>query len=105
MPETLTKYGIPASTLHKLMDVFKPYPTIQTIILYGSRAKGTYQPGSDIDLCLIAPTLTIEEQLQLENQIDDLLLPWKVDLTVQHRIDSENLLKHIKRVGVIFSNF
>ena len=37
-----------------LMDgVFRRYPAIQGVVLFGSRAKGTHSPQSDIDLALI----------------------------------------------------
>ena len=48
--------------------------------------------------------LDIESQAiaELGNRIDDLLLPWKVDLSLRHKIDNPDLLAHIDRVGVIF---
>jgi uncharacterized protein len=73
---------------------------IRQIILYGSRAKGTARPGSDIDLCLDGDALSLGEQDELEAAIDDLLLPWKVDITVRQQIDNSDLIAHIERVGV-----
>lgn len=63
---------------------------------------GTYRPGSDIDLCIEAESLGLSELLSIENRIDDLLLPWKVDLSLLHTIDNPALKKHILRVGVTF---
>lgn len=70
------------------------------VILFGSCAKGAYRPGSDIDLCLDAPGLTLTQQLEIETRLDDLLLPWKIDLVLMHEIDNPALLDHIRRVGV-----
>lgn len=97
-------YGLPFTAIQALNNLFQQQKKIEEVILYGSRAKGNFHPGSDIDLCLIAPTLTLSELLALENQIDDLLLPWKVDITVQNKIDSRELLDHIKRVGIPFTS-
>jgi hypothetical protein len=57
-----------------------------------------YQPGSDIDLCLDAPLLSHSSHLSLLAAIDDLLLPWRVDLLLMHQLDAE-VLDHIQRVG------
>lgn len=93
-------YGIPRSAWSKLMAVLCSQPKIKRVILFGSRAKGSHRPASDIDLCLIADELTLPEKLSLDSAIDDLLLPWKVDLVVLDSIDNPALHDHIQRVGV-----
>ena len=57
-----------------------------------------YQSGSDIYLCLDAPLLSHASQLALLAAIDDLLLPWRVDLLLLHQLDSE-VLAHVHRAG------
>ena len=93
-------YGLPPDVLERLNAVFRACPQIERVILYGSRAKGNFRRGSDIDLCLEADRMTIEDLLKLSGEIDDLLLPWKVDLVLKHAIENAELLAHIKRVGV-----
>jgi uncharacterized protein len=44
--------------------------------------------------------LSMRRRLELENRLDDLLLPWKIDLVARHEIDNAALLEHIERVGV-----
>jgi uncharacterized protein len=71
-------------------------------VVYGSRAKGNYKPGSDIDITLFpAPGTTIDhrELGDIEEEIDDLLLPYMVDLSVFDHIDNAALREHIERVG------
>ena len=97
-----TQFGLPHEAIQALNNLFKLHPHIEQVLLYGSRAIGTYRIGSDIDLCFIAPALTLAEQLLLENQMDDLLLPWKIDVSLQHKIDNPALLDHINRVGMMF---
>lgn len=96
------KFGLKQATLDQLNQVFKQNPKIEKVIIYGSRAKGNYRPGSDIDLTLVAPNLTLSDLMQIIDQVDDLLLPYKVDLSLLHQIDNPNLIEHIKRVGVRF---
>jgi len=94
--------GIKEEALQKLNKVFASYPGIDKVILYGSRAKGNYKDGSDIDLVLIAPQFTLTDLNKIENRIDDLLLPWKIDLALFHQIENPDLLEHIKRAGISF---
>lgn len=101
MSET-QRFGLPDDAVERLCAVFRAWPQICTVLLYGSRAKGTYRQGSDIDLTIEAEGLSLEQLLAIENQIDDLLLPWMVDLSIKARIDNPALLEHIERVGVPF---
>lgn len=94
--------GLSEQTQSKLISLFQTYSNIKKVILYGSRAKGNFRPGSDIDLTVDAPNMNLSEILRVENSIDDLLLPYKVDLSLLHQIDNEALIEHIKRVGIVF---
>ncbi|MBL7671414.1 MAG: nucleotidyltransferase domain-containing protein [Bdellovibrionaceae bacterium] len=96
------QFGLSQEKIQKINSVFQSHPLIEKVVLYGSRAKGNYKPGSDIDLTISAPEMTLSELLKIENEIDDLLLPNKVDLSLIHKIDNQNLIDHIQRVGVVF---
>ncbi|MBA1262393.1 nucleotidyltransferase family protein [Stutzerimonas sp. NM35] len=96
------RFGLPQYAIDKLSGVFRSCPQVKRVVLYGSRAKGTYRPGSDIDLTMEGHKLTFAQLLALENQIDELLLPWMVDLSLRAGIDNPALLEHIERVGVPF---
>lgn len=97
-----TPFGLSASTLQKIRHILAQHPRVQRAVVYGSRAKGTYKPGSDIDLTLHAvPGAAIDhrELGDIEEEIDDLLLPYMVDLSVFEHIDNDALREHIERVG------
>ncbi len=96
-------YGLPNEALDRLISLLRQDRCIHKIWLFGSRALGREKPGSDIDICLEAPTLGTRELSALEAQIDDLLLPWKVDLTILHHIADPDVLAHIRRVGIELS--
>lgn len=96
------KFGLSADTIKKICDIFTKHPGIQKVILYGSRAKGNYRPNSDIDLCVVGETLSLTQLMKIENEIDDLLLPWKIDLSLKHKIDNGALLQHLKNHGIVF---
>jgi predicted nucleotidyltransferase len=97
------QFGLKESTLRKIQEVFFQHPQIDKAILYGSRAKGNYQNGSDIDLVLVGgEDLDLEVLLRVMREIDDLLLPYQVDLAILQWIDDPDVLEHIRRVGIIF---
>jgi predicted nucleotidyltransferase len=95
-------FGLKESTISRIRSVFSRYPQVERVILYGSRAMGRQRNGSDIDLTMVGDGLTHAVQLKIENELDDLLLPYKIDLSVLREIDNTSLLDHIERVGVIF---
>ena len=90
------------SMIAKINGVLSRYPSIEQAILYGSRAKGMFRNGSDIDLTLKGDNITHRELAHIENELDDLLLPYKIDLSLFRQIDNHNLIEHIERVGVVF---
>lgn len=76
-------------------------PAIEKAILYGSRAKENYRDYSDIDLCLVGATLDFDLLLTVETKLDNLLLPYNIDLSIFNKLDNLDLINHIERVGVI----
>lgn len=56
---TLT-FGLRDTDLDYMAELFTQHPDIEQVWLYGSRAKGTNRPGSDVDLALIGPDVKRE---------------------------------------------
>ena len=94
-------FGLKAKHIDAINACFAQYPQIEQVILYGSRANGNYKNGSDIDLTIVGD-LDYNNLLKLENQLDDLLLPYKMDLSLKHKITNPDLLEQIERVGKVF---
>lgn len=94
--------GLDESTILSINSIFSKYSAINRVILYGSRAKGNFRNGSDIDLTIETQALSFDELLKIENELDDLLLPYSIDLSIKSNIVNENLIEHIERVGVVF---
>lgn len=93
-------YGLSDHTIEAINGIFKQYPMVKEVVLYGSRAKGNYHNGSDIDLTMLGDELNLNLQFKIENDLDDLLLPYKIDLSVKAHIENPELLGHIARVGL-----
>ncbi|MDN5359858.1 MAG: uncharacterized protein PWQ84_921 [Thermotogaceae bacterium] len=93
-------YGLNEKTLESIIEVFSHYPKIEKAILYGSRAKGTYKKGSDIDIALVGKNLNIKELNQIWIELDDLMLPYQFDLTLYNILSNDEFIDHIDRVGI-----
>ena len=94
-------FGLRESDLEKIRTIFCAHPGVQRVVVYGSRAKGTHRPGSDIDLTLFGPDLNLAELLTIDLELDELLLPYRIDLSIHGQIASRELLEHIERVGKV----
>lgn len=96
------KYGLPETAVQKIGAILRRYPQVEKAILYGSRAKGNYKNGSDIDLTLRGRGLTLNVLYKIMDELDDLLLPYIIDLSILDKISDPDVIEHIQRVGVTF---
>lgn len=96
--------GLDKDDLEKILGVFARYPNIEKVILYGSRALGNYKPWSDIDLTMIGQEITRNQLLEITAELDDLLLPWKIDLSIHAKLEDPNLLEAIESHGLLIYN-
>lgn len=96
------KYGLSDSAIQKLHSVFAKHPEVAKVLLYGSRAKGNFKNGSDIDLTMIGDDLNDEILYKILDEIDDLLLPHEVDLSIFKQLIKPEFIDHIERVGAVF---
>lgn len=94
--------GLPQEVHAKIRETLGRIAALDEAILYGSRAMGTYRPGSDIDLSLKGDLLEWQDLQRLEVALDDLMLPYRFDLSLYDQIDNPDLIAHIQRVGISF---
>lgn len=91
--------GLTSSQINSIKEVFAKYPAVQEVVLYGSRAMGNFKPASDIDLAIKGAGINLGLQNKIELDLDDLMLPYKMDVSVYHKISNPELRNHIDRVG------
>jgi len=99
------KHGLSSKNLSIMNSIFKKYPGIKQVILYGSRAKGNFRTGSDIDLSLVTDdTFTRTDLIHITGDFDDSDLPFIVEVSIYDKLSNPDLKAHIDRVGkVLFS--
>jgi predicted nucleotidyltransferase len=96
------QYGLSDNTLNILDSIFRKYPGIKQAILYGSRAKGKYRRGSDIDLTLkTGEDFTFKDLLHISGDFDDSDMPYFVDVSIYEKLSNPDLKAHIDRVGIV----
>jgi predicted nucleotidyltransferase len=95
------KNGISEEIWQKINTVFSAFPEIETAILYGSRAKGNYKNGSDIDIVFKGNKLNGKIINNVSISLDKLMLPYSFDLSIFHQIENQELIEHVNRKGVV----
>lgn len=93
--------GLSDATLATVQAILASCPAVETAIVYGSRAKGNFSMGSDIDLTLVGAALTQDMLSHLVGQFEESNLPYQLDLSILRDIDNPSLRVHIERVGKV----
>jgi predicted nucleotidyltransferase len=92
--------GLKEKYRQTLLSILTANPRVERIVLFGSRAMGTYSPESDIDIVLYGDELTLTDLAELRAEIDKTTVPHRVDLLLARDIEKPELLEHIERHGV-----
>ena len=96
-------FGITDPSWKLLQETFRSYPQVEEVILFGSRAKGNYSNGSDIDLAIKGEECSKSLALNLQTYMNEVLpIPYMVDVVDYESLDHRELRDHIDRVGKLF---
>ena len=94
-------FGIYPKSYQEILVIFEDCLSIDEVVIYGSRAKGNYREGSDIDITLKGD-VTKEDLNKLWLKLDDSFIPYKFDISIYKDLKSQSLIEHIERVGKTF---
>lgn len=97
-----TKFGLKERDIGTLIDIFSRFPSVQLVHIFGSRAKGTQKPGSDIDLAIMNDGVSDTTILKIKSELEDSSLPYFVDLVNFPKLKHPEFIDHIDRVGKSF---
>ena len=96
------KFGLSDTVIRDLQDVFRRHANIKKVLIFGSRSKGNYRTGSDIDLAIVGNDIDYNQLLSILCEIDDLELLYSVDLLDYQKKKGTPIGDHIDRVGQVF---
>ncbi len=94
-------FGLYPNSYKEIISILEKHESIEKVVIYGSRAKGNYREGSDIDFTLFG-TIECDELIQLKNEFEESYIPYLFDISIYKDLQSESLKEHIDRVGKIF---
>ncbi|VVB96232.1 Nucleotidyltransferase domain protein [uncultured archaeon] len=97
----LKNFGLNDNDLETIIAILRKYPQIEQALIFGSRAKGNFKPGSDVDIVIKGNVEDIITDISFSLN-EDSLLPYKFDVLDYSSISNENLIEHINRVGIVF---
>jgi predicted nucleotidyltransferase len=98
----VNRYGLSEKTMEAVHSVLARHPEIDQAILFGSRAKGTYKPGSDIDLVLKGPDLSGRILNRVCGELDDLPIPYEFSVILDQQMTDPEIRAHVDRAGICF---
>ena len=94
-------FGIEKHIIKMILSEISKHKEICDIILFGSRAKGNFKKGSDIDIALKGKDISFELMTRLKTEINQkMLIPYHVDLVHYETIANTDLIDHIDRIGI-----
>ena len=96
------EFGLSETTCATIRQILEQHPEVEKAVIYGSRAKGNYKNGSDIDLTLLGGALDYKVLSAVAWALDESSIPHTVDLSLFEKIQNPALREHIERVGKVF---
>ena len=96
------RFGLSDTVINELRDVFRHHANIEKVLIFGSRSKGNYRAGSDIDLAVVGKGIDYNQLLTIQCEIDDLDMLYSIDLLDYQKEKGTPLGDHIDRVGQVF---
>lgn len=93
-------FGLSERTIEELLKYFSSKPEIEKVLIYGSRAKGSFHIGSDIDFAIWT-----EDSDKISTylwELDELSTPYKFDVTDYKNLNHSEMKNNIDRDGILF---
>lgn len=96
-------FGLKNSNIIEIRNILNKIPEIDQAKIFGSRAKGNYKNGSDVDIVLIGEKITHQMALDVSFELnEETQMPYKFDVLNINDINNQELLAHFKRKGIVF---
>lgn len=96
-------FGLLDSDIATIKKILEEFPEVKRSAIFGSRAKGNYRNGSDVDIAILSNNLSLDTILTISSRLnEDTLMPYRFDVLNYQTIANKELIQHIDRVGKVF---
>ena len=93
--------GLTLEDIQLIVNEISVYKEIDKALIFGSRAKGNYKHGSDVDICLMGNQISLHHSASLAWRLnEETNLPWHFDILIYHDLTNQELIDHIDRIGI-----
>lgn len=101
-PTTTNRFGLRESDMVAITQVLRDNPVVEQAVLFGSRAKGNYRNGSDVDIAIKGANITYRDVIHIQYVLnEETLMPYRFDVLHYEQVAHEPIGAHIQRVGAI----
>ena len=96
-------FGLRPSDLEEIISNLESFPQIEEAKVFGSRAKGNYREGSDVDIALIGTQLNFDVVAKVHALLEEQSkMPYLFDVIDYTHLSHKDLREHIERAGIVF---
>lgn len=95
-----SKFGIKENTFSDIINIFEKYPSVERVLVFGSRAKGTFKETSDIDICIFGDNIDSSKFLKIMDEIEEINTATEFDILLFNQLSKEKLKNNILKDGV-----
>ena len=97
----LNKFGLLERDMDSIIAVLIKQPTVEKSFIFGSRAKGNFKKGNDVDLALKGRYLNFDVISQISYQLnEETKMPYNFDVLNYHTLEEPDLINHIDSIGI-----
>jgi len=95
-------FGLRDSDISDIIQVLEKFPEVESARIFGSRAKGNYRNGSDVDLAVFGNNISFERIIHISSVLnEETMMPYYFDVLDYYSIENADLVRHIDRIGKI----
>jgi uncharacterized protein len=95
------RFGLKETDIEEIVSELNKFPEIERAKLFGSRAKGNYRAGSDVDIAVFGEQVSFATVAKLHSALEELSkMPYLFDIVDCTHLQDGELKDHINRVGI-----
>ncbi|HEV2832283.1 MAG TPA: nucleotidyltransferase domain-containing protein [Hanamia sp.] len=96
-------FGLKEGDIKSIISILQQQPEVEEALIFGSRAKGNYKTGSDVDMAIKGDGINLKIITHISYLLnEETIMPYQFDVINYHSIRNAELIEHIDRAGISF---